>query len=52
VGLAVLPASIVGGYLWDKIGPHATFYYGSITAFASAVLFLIIFGVEKLWGKE
>jgi len=52
VGLAVLPASIIGGYLWDKYGPHATFYYGSFTAFASAVIFLIIFGVEKLRGKK
>lgn len=48
VGLAVLPASIIGGYLWDKIGPHATFYYGTFTAFASAVLFLIIFVAEKI----
>ena len=48
VGLAVLPASIIGGYLWDKYGPHATFYYGALTAFASVVLFLIIFGAEKL----
>lgn len=48
VGLAVLPASIIGGYLWDKIGPQATFYYGSATAFISALLFLIIFGVEKI----
>lgn len=52
VGLAVLPASVIGGYLWDKIGPHATFYYGSATAFISALLFLIIFGVEKLRGKK
>ena len=48
VGLAVLPASIIGGYLWDKIGPQATFYYGSGTAIISAILFLIIFGFEKL----
>jgi MFS family permease len=48
VGLAVLPASIIGGYLWDKYGPHATFYYGSLTAFASAVIFLVIFGLTKL----
>lgn len=41
VGLAVLPASIIGGYLWDKYGSHATFYYGSITAFISAVLFVL-----------
>ncbi len=51
VGLALLPASIIGGYLWDKIGPHATFYYGAITAFAAAILFLIIFGIEKIKNK-
>lgn len=43
VGLAIFPASVIGGYLWDKYGPHATFYYGTCTAFTSAVLFLIIF---------
>lgn len=43
VGVAIFPASVIGGYLWDKYGPHATFYYGSIIAFTSAVLFLIIF---------
>ncbi len=48
VGLALLPASFIGGYLWDKYGPHATFYYGSFTAFTSAALFLIIFGRDEL----
>ena len=43
VGIAIFPASVIGGYLWDNHGPHATFYYGSITAFTSAILFLIIF---------
>ncbi|MBI5664109.1 MAG: MFS transporter [Nitrospirae bacterium] len=47
VGLAVLPASIIGGRLWDTFGAHATFYYGSITAFMAAILFLIIFGREE-----
>lgn len=48
VGLAVLPASIIGGWMWDRFGAHATFYYGSATAFISAILFLIIFGMDKL----
>jgi len=47
VGLAIFPASVIGGYLWDKYGPHATFYYGTFTAFTSAVLFLIVFGRDK-----
>lgn len=51
IGLAALPASIIGGFLWDKYGPHATFYYGASTALASALLLLIVFGPEKLKKK-
>ncbi len=40
VGLAVLPASLVGGFLWDRLGPQATFLYGSATAWVAALLFL------------
>ncbi|MFH0788898.1 MAG: MFS transporter, partial [Pseudomonadota bacterium] len=40
VGLAVLPASLVGGFLWDRLGPQATFLYGSATAWVAAFLFL------------
>jgi MFS family permease len=41
VGLAMLPASLIGGWLWDHVSPAATFYYGAITASLSAVLFVI-----------
>ncbi len=41
VGLATLPASLIGGMLWDRISPAATFYYGSITATVTALLFII-----------
>ncbi|MCK7494224.1 MAG: MFS transporter [Comamonadaceae bacterium] len=41
VGIAVLPASIIGGWLWDHYSPAATFLFGSITAALSAMLFLI-----------
>jgi MFS family permease len=51
VGLAMFPASVIGGYLWDKFGPHATFYYGMSTAFISALIFLIVFGFDKLKNK-
>lgn len=46
-GMAILPASITGGYLWDRYNPSVTFYYGVITAFISAILFLIIFARVK-----
>ncbi|KAF0145668.1 MAG: major facilitator superfamily protein [Nitrospirae bacterium] len=51
-GLALFPASVAGGWLWDKYGPHATFYYGTITALFSATLFLTVFGLDKLKQKR
>lgn len=40
VGVATLPASLIAGWLWDKVSPSATFYFGAITAALSAVLFI------------
>jgi len=42
VGLAALPASLIGGWLWDHVSPGATFYFGSITAGLSAILLIIL----------
>jgi MFS family permease len=42
VGMAMLPASLIGGLLWDHVSPSATFYFGSITATLAAVLFAIL----------
>ena len=49
VGLAMFPASVIGGYLWDHVSPSATFYFGAITAGISTVLFVvyIIFADRK-----
>jgi MFS family permease len=47
VGLAMLPASLVGGFLWERFGPQATFYYGTVTAWASALLFGFFLKKEK-----
>ena len=41
VGLAMFPASLIGGWLWDHVSPSATFYYGAITAALSAALFIV-----------
>jgi len=40
VGLAMFPASLIGGWLWDRFSPSATFYFGAATAASSALLFL------------
>lgn len=52
VGLAILPASVIGGWLWDKYGSHATFYYGSITAFLSAFLFILFAITARRKGQK
>ena len=47
VGLAMFPASLIGGWLWDHVSPSATFYYGAITAGFSAVLFIVFIATIK-----
>ncbi|MEI6757574.1 MAG: MFS transporter [Chlorobium sp.] len=42
VGLAALPASLIGGLLWDSFSPSATFYFGASTAALSTLLFIIL----------
>jgi len=38
-GLAALPASIIGGALWQHIGPQALFFYGTAMSLLSCILF-------------
>jgi MFS family permease len=47
VGLAMLPSSLIGGLLWDRISPSATFYFGSLTAVVAAILFVILIASMK-----
>jgi MFS family permease len=46
-GFAALPASLIGGLLWDRVSPSATFYFGAATASLAAFLFVILIVVEK-----
>jgi len=39
VGLAILPASLIAGLLWDSVGPVAPFAFGATMATLAAVLF-------------
>ena len=41
-GLAMLPASLIAGWLWDHISPAATFYFGAATASMAAILFAVL----------
>jgi MFS family permease len=47
VGLAIFPASLIGGLLWDHVSPSATFYFGAITAAVAAVLFIALIASIK-----
>jgi len=42
-GLAIFPASFIGGWLWDIIGPEATFLYGAVLAFSAVLFFAFVF---------
>jgi len=37
VGLALLPASVIAGWLWDMINPAAPFFFGAALAFLAVV---------------
>lgn len=41
-GLAMLPASFIGGWLWDHASSAATFYFGAATAVLAALLFSVL----------
>lgn len=43
-GIAVLGASAIGGYLWDRIGPAATFVYGAAGAVIAILLLTSLSG--------
>ena len=42
VGVALLPASVVGGLLWDRFGPAATFGVDAALALLAALLFALL----------
>jgi MFS family permease len=42
-GIALLPASVTAGYLWDKVNPSAPFYYGAAMALVAALMLAVLF---------
>ncbi|VBB45869.1 Major facilitator superfamily permease [uncultured Paludibacter sp.] len=47
LGITLLPASIIAGWLYDKINSHVPFYFGASTALLSAVLMVIFLMINK-----
>ena len=49
VGIGLLPASVIAGFLWQWVGPSAPFLFGGVLAFATSVamFFVLSGGVQK-----
>jgi MFS family permease len=41
LGIALLPASLFAGFLWDRVSPSAPFFFGSAVSLVSLILFII-----------
>ncbi|MBN2480957.1 MAG: MFS transporter [Bacteroidales bacterium] len=50
LGITLLPASLIAGFLYDKVNSSIPFYFGALTAMIAAVLMLIFLLIRK--GKQ
>lgn len=50
-GLALLPASVIAGLLWDRVSPSAPFYYGAATALIAALMLIFLLPSRRA-GRE
>lgn len=48
VGAALLPASLIAGFLWDRLGSSAPFYFGAIMGLVAALGLVYILRDETL----
>lgn len=52
VGLALLPASVAAGLVWDRFGASATFALDASLALAAALLFAVLVSPGGAWRKR
>lgn len=52
IGVAMFPASLIGGWLWDHVSPAAPFYFGAATASLSALLFIVLIALARNLPKH
>jgi MFS family permease len=48
VGIALLPASVIAGLLWNGFGPIVPFAFGAVLSFAAALV--LAFGLHETTG--
>ena len=41
-GVALLPASVIAGLLWNLLGPKAPFIFGAVLSFSAAIILLFL----------
>jgi MFS family permease len=44
VGIGLLPASLLAGWMWTSFGPAVPFYFGGVLGCAAAVAVLVVLG--------
>jgi MFS family permease len=49
VGVALLPASVIAGFVWDRFGASATFGLDAGLAFVAALLFMVLVPLGHEW---
>jgi len=47
LGTMLLPASVIAGYLYDRVSPGAPFYFGSVMSLIAAALMIMFLFVNK-----
>lgn len=47
VGIALLPASIIAGALWEAFGSYAPFLFGAVLSAAAAVILGLFFKTNR-----
>jgi MFS family permease len=52
VGIGLLPASVIAGFLWTWLGPSAPFLFGGVLGFVTCVGVFVILRKEKSGEKE
>lgn len=50
-GFATLFSSLIAGWLWEAVSPAATFWFGSFTAFAAALLIPLTAGRTRIASR-
>ncbi|MDP2598325.1 MAG: MFS transporter [Candidatus Liptonbacteria bacterium] len=49
VGILSLPASVIAGFLWERVDPSAPFYFGTIMSVISIILLSLLMLYRKKW---